>query len=99
MPYKLTTGLMMSNSYEFIPCSQEYLSTFLKSESQNWYDQPICYKDRDAVTVKNNWSMDEYDVPMIALVYCKNSTANDNWCHTHDEIDAFLLEHSYYFAV
>ena len=34
--------------------------------------------------------MHEYNTPLIAINYCKNTTENGNWCKSKDEIDNFL---------
>ena len=38
----------------------------------------------------NNWFMTDYAFPVIGIAYCKNSTANGDWCKSLDEIDTFL---------
>lgn len=35
---------------------------------------------------------------MIGVLYCKNSTENGNWCHSWDDVDAWLLDHPQYFV-
>ena len=34
--------------------------------------------------------MTDFNTPMIAMNYCKNTTDNGNWCKSKDEIDDFL---------
>ena len=52
--------------------------------SLEFYDQPVCFKNRNNVTVDKSWMYDEYAFPVVILAYCRNSTENDNWCKTPD---------------
>ena len=45
-----------------------------------WYDQPLCFKDRDNVSMRNNYFLTEYNIPTIMIAYCKNTPQNNNWC-------------------
>ena len=42
--------------------------------------------------------MDDYNVPTISVSYCKNSTENNNWCKSKDEIDDFLRNKAFFFV-
>ena len=48
--------------------------------------------------MKNNWFEEESNIPIIMFAYCKNSTANNNWCKEHDEVDEWLKVRPQYFA-
>lgn len=41
--------------------------------------------------------MKDFSFPMIAMSYCKNTTANNNWCKSKDDIDDFLRVYPQFF--
>ena len=90
--------IMFRLTYEYENCPDEIMERFVERHTYSWWDQPLCHKNRDNVTVKNNWFFDEYSFPSLALVYCKNTTANNQWCKPYDEIDQFLREHPTFFV-
>ena len=67
---------MIETKYELEICKQEFVDSFVMKHAQNWYDQPLCFKDRDRVMVKGNWFMEDYQFPVISVAYCKNTTEN-----------------------
>lgn len=83
--------------YEFEPCTQGHLEKFITPHSISKYAQPLCFRNRDTVFLNSNQYNSDYSFPAIGLVYCKNSTDNDNWCKTKDEIAEWLLSHPRYF--
>ena len=89
---------MIQESYELGICDDDHQDKFLKPHTRIWYNQPLCFKNRDNVTVLNNWFMKEHAFPTIGIVYCKNTTENYNWCKSKDEVDTFLGTHPSYFA-
>lgn len=89
---------MVDVKYELEICPNSHMERFMMPHSVAWYEQPLCFKDRDNVIVKNNWFMKEHAFPVIAIAYCKNTTENQNWCKSLDETDAFLRTHPAYFA-
>ena len=46
-----------SEKYEFEICTDEYLERFIPEHAMydEWYDQPLCFKNRSDVTIKNSW--------------------------------------------
>ena len=104
-PYVEVMGLEMANGnkiefynrYELEICSEDHLSRFLPEFVRHWYAQPLCFKDRDNVPLYNSWWYREYSNPTIGYFYCKNTTENNNWCKTPDEIDDWLAVHIQYF--
>lgn len=43
---------------------------------------------------KNQWA-DEYDFPVVGIAYCKNTTENNFWCKTREQINEWLLTQTY----
>lgn len=74
------------------------MDRFMEKHTQSWFDQPLCHKNRDEVVIKNNWFFREHNFPTLAMVYCKNSTENNNWCKPKEEVDFFVGNHPSYFA-
>lgn len=67
--------------YQFEPCTEDFrLKMGIRPESFSWYSQPLCFKDRDNVSLLNNPYQLKHAFPVIALAYCRNTTENDNWC-------------------
>lgn len=95
--YELSEILNMEKKYDFEPCDQGFVDSFVKKNAQGWYDQPLCFKDRDRVSMTGNIFQQTYAVPAIGIAYCKNTTANGDWCATKDEIDNWLQEHPSFF--
>lgn len=89
---------MVREKYELGICPASHMEKFMKPHSVGWYEQPLCFKDRDNVTIKNNWFMRGHAFPVIAIAYCKNTTENGNWCKSWDETDEMLRTHPAYFA-
>ena len=73
-------------------CPVEEKDYFLYRHVQQWYPQALCFANRDEVVINKNWFMSEYSYPTIGISYCKNTTENNNWCKSKDEIDQFLLQ-------
>ena len=62
------------------------------------FSQPLCFKQRNEVTLLNNNNFIEFETPVIGILYCKNTIENSNWCKTPDEIDHWLKSHPFYFV-
>lgn len=73
-------GIMLREKYEFYSCEEDHLNLFMKPHTWSWYNQPICFKDRESASIMNNWWADDYTFPVIGITYCMNTTANGNWC-------------------
>ena len=98
--YEMSNGeaIMLEDKYEFEMCTGEDIKKFMPDHARAWYDQPLCFGDRDNVQIKNNWFLEEFAFPVIGIAYCKNTPENQNWCKTKDEIDEFLQLHPAFFA-
>ena len=94
-----TEGREFSEKYEFKICTDEYKERFIPEHAMEWYDQPLCFKNRGDVTIKNSWEYSEHAFPVITLAYCRNSTENADWCHKPEEIDEWLGNHVQYFVL
>ena len=63
-----------------------------------FYQQPLCFKNRDDLYLKGNWWMNANESRFgYTIEYCANSTENNNWCKTMDDTDIWLKSHSEYF--
>ena len=97
-PYVDVKGLAMTNGalielhdrYEFEICSQDHVAKFMPPWAFTWYAQPLCFKDRDNVQLFNSWWYETFSNPTIGYFYCKNTTENNNWCKSEDQIDDWL---------
>ena len=47
----------------------------------------------------NSWEYSDHSFPVIALSYCRNSTANEKWCKPPEIIDEWLSDHVQYFVL
>ena len=88
----------MSNQHELALCTDKYKSMLLQGADLHYHPQALCFRNREHVHIDKNWFMGEYSVPAIITSYCRNTTANGNWCKSKDEIDAFLLDNPSYFV-
>lgn len=48
--------------------------------------------------IRKNWFMLDYAYPAAGMSYCKNTTANNNWCKSKEEIEDFLRDTPEYFV-
>ena len=94
-----TVGRNFAEEYEFEICSEEHKTKFMPEHTLNWYDQPLCFKDRDKVQIRNSWEYTDHAFPVIALSYCRNTTENNHWCKTPEIIDDWLGNHVQYFVL
>jgi hypothetical protein len=85
-------------NYELEVCSKDHLALFLKDNQLNWYEQPICFKDRDKVRFQKSWMYEEYAFPVMIITYCRNTEENGNWCIDQTETDIWLARHISYFV-
>ena len=80
--------------YDLVQCDEDWLDGWTDDNYDlSYYDDPLCFKDRDAVDMVRNNDWKEYQTPVIGVLYCKNTIENGNWCKTMDEVDAWLLDH------
>lgn len=94
----LSNGMKLTNSLELHICPDEEKGRFVPEHNFGWYPQAICFKDREATIIHKNWFMDDYATPAVAISYCKNTTENNYWCKSKDEIDVFLRQYASYFV-
>ena len=99
--YELTEGesafYRLDQKYELESCGRQFRRRFMSEHTLDWYDQPLCFKNRDDVIIHNNWFMEEYAYPVIAVTYCQNSTENGDWCRSKEQIKTFLEQAPAYF--
>ena len=93
-----SSNMEFDEVYELEVCAQEFVDQFIERSVQTWYEQPLCFKNRDQVRIINDWTYDYFDFPTINVVHCKNSTENDSWCKSIEDIDQFLSKHPEYFV-
>lgn len=91
-------GRVFYSSYQFEKCKRDFLNRFVLDHAVDWYPQPLCFKDRDNVEILNSWMYEEYSFPVVTLAYCRNTTENQNWCKSHEEIHEWLKHHVQYFT-
>ena len=100
-------GRTFYEKYEFELCedqmntvtdNKDFLDRILTTHQLDWYDQPICFKNRDNVTLTKSWKHEEYSFPVISITYCKNTTNNGNWCKPREVIDEWLSRQISYFV-
>ena len=91
-------GMPLTPKYEFEPCASKHMANFMPEHTLVWYAQPICFKNRDDVKMEKSWWFQEFNVPAIGILYCKNTVENGNWCKPIEEIDAWLMDHAQYFV-
>ena len=72
----------MAHKYEIVKCEAEHVDRFMPKHTQDWYTDPLCFKDRDSVKVRSNYFLPDYNLPVIMLSYCRNTAENGNWCET-----------------
>lgn len=96
--YSMTSSLVLSHDYELEVCPEEYLLRFMKNNTIPWYPQALCFKRLDTVSINKNWFESNANFPAVGMSYCRNTTANGDWCKSKDEIDDWLKNHPEYFS-
>ena len=96
--FERRNGRTFYPKYEFEQCDTTHLSRFLKVNQLDWYEQPICFKDRDSVKFDKSWSYEVYSFPVTIITYCRNTEENGNWCKSQNETEAWLAKHISYFV-
>ena len=94
----MSNGFKMTNSLELQICPDEEKARFILEQNFGWYPSALCIANREDAIIHKNWFMDVYNVPTISVHYCKNSTENNNWCKSKDEIDHFLRNRATFFV-
>ena len=103
-PYVRFVGFEYDNTgaynerFEFELCSHEFKENFMPARNIELYAQSLCFKNRDKVKLQGSWLNAEFRYPIIGLAYCKNSTANGNWCKSKEETVEWLKGHPIYFV-
>ena len=57
----------------------------------------MCFQHRDDVEIKGNWFIEGYSFPAVAVVACRNTPENNNWCKSRSEIENFLKDNPFFF--
>ena len=70
----------------------------IRNDALGWYPSAICFKNPENVFIDRNWFMNEHSNPMVTMSYCRNTTENNNWCKSLDEIDQFLATRAQFFV-
>lgn len=94
----MSNGMKLTNSLELHVCSDEEKGRFVPEQNFGWYPQALCIANRADAAIEKNWFMDNYNTPTIAVSYCKNTTENNFWCKSKDEIDLFLRNKASFFV-
>ena len=90
-------GIQLNPYYELEPCTREHMTKFIPENAIVWYAQPICFKNRDNVEMNKSWWYNEFNSPAIGILYCQNTTENQSWCKSIEDIEAWLMDHNQYF--
>ena len=86
--HQMRTGQKFQNVHELHHCPTEELSVIMpRADMMDWYPSAICFKNPENVFVDRNWFFRGYSFPSITISYCKNTTENNSWCKSKDEID------------
>lgn len=95
--YRMRTGEILEKEvdYDVRKCQQAELDMFVPKSKQKWYPNALCLNSRDAVSVKGNWFMDEYDIPTIALARCE--TSENRTCADDKDFQKFIKSTPFFF--
>lgn len=94
-PYRISTNEIFDEPYTVDRCTHAELDRFLVKK--HWYPNALCFQNRDKVVVNSNWFSSVYEIPTVSLAFCKNSTANNNWCKSREETAKFMDAYPFFF--
>jgi len=85
-----------SKNIKLKTCTLEDMLLFLTESSTSYYPNALCFQDKSKVMLDGSWFDQKFNIPVISLNSCNNSTYNGN-CATPEQIDDFVQNNFFYF--